>query len=113
MHALSAVSSISSVIALGARLQLFLYRSTIAPVVRIQVRRSGAFCQRDMVGWECRSSPPSGSRPQASLKAGSLTQIIQVISIRVAARRNREHSGVRQNICHRMCDRVGVCDGRG
>ena len=44
----------------------------MACVSRISVRRSGAFSQRDRVGCEARSSPLSGSRPQASLKAGSL-----------------------------------------
>jgi len=34
-------------------------------------RKVGAFSQRDMVGCEHRSSPVSGKRPQASLKAGS------------------------------------------
>jgi hypothetical protein len=34
-------------------------------------RNVGAFSQREMVGCEQRSPPVSGSRPQASLKAGS------------------------------------------
>src|SRR5262249_55801368 len=38
---------------------------------RMTSRRFGAFSQRDMVGREHRSSPLSGNRPQASLKAGS------------------------------------------
>ena len=33
---------------------------------------AGAFSQRDTVGWEHRSAPLSGRRPQASLKPGSV-----------------------------------------
>ena len=47
-------------------------------------------------------------------EGGVLTQIIQIISIRVAAS-DGEHPGA-QNICHRMCDQVGVAmvgDDRG
>jgi hypothetical protein len=57
---------------LGRRRWLLHHRSTMARVSRIKVRRSGAFSQRDIVGCEARSSPLSDSRPQASLKAGSL-----------------------------------------
>src|SRR5262249_53159540 len=46
-------------------------KSIITPMRRMTSRRFGAFSQRDMVGCEHRSSPLSGNRPQASLKAGS------------------------------------------
>ena len=40
-------------------------------VRRIASRSRGEFSSRDSVGWEHKSRPVSGSRPQASLNAGS------------------------------------------
>jgi hypothetical protein len=39
----------------------------------------GAFSSRDSVGCEQRSAPESGNRPQASLNAGSVRQIVGVL----------------------------------
>jgi hypothetical protein len=46
----------------------------------------GRFSSRHMVGWEQSSSPRSGSRPPAILRAGSGAQRVAVVGIRVAGR---------------------------
>ena len=59
----------------GGRGSLAHQRSTMTRAMRITSRSPGAFSQRERVGCEHRSTPLSGSRPQASLSAGSVRRL--------------------------------------
>lgn len=66
----SSVSSMSSVIAAGWRLQLARNRSTIAAIIRAISIFDASFSSRDMIGCEHSVFPLSGSRPTAVLNTG-------------------------------------------
>jgi hypothetical protein len=55
----------------GTSAKLSQNRSTIAAIMRFSAVAPGRFSSRLIVGCEHRSSPLSGSRPTAILKAGS------------------------------------------
>ena len=61
----------------GGRAQLAQNRSTIAAIIRAISIFDGAFSSRDMVGCEHSAGPVSGSRPSASLNAGSARSALQ------------------------------------
>ncbi len=55
----------------GTASKLSQNNSTIAAIMRFSAVAPGRFSSRLMIGCEHRSSPPSGKRPTAILKAGS------------------------------------------
>ena len=61
----------SSTIRRGTCSKLAQNSSTIAAIIRLSAVVPGRFSSRLMVGCEHRSAPVSGSRPTASLNAGS------------------------------------------
>jgi hypothetical protein len=61
----------SSTIRRGTSVKLSQNSSIMAAIIRLSATVPGRFSSRHMVGCEHRSAPLSGSRPIASLKAGS------------------------------------------
>src|SRR5947209_18888955 len=62
----------------GTSSKLSQNRSTIAAIIRLSAVGPGRFSRRLMVGCEHRSSPVSGKRPTAILKAGSDLTVVAV-----------------------------------
>jgi hypothetical protein len=61
----------SSTIRRGTSAKLAQNSSIMAAIIRFSAVGPGRFSSREMVGWEHKSAPRSGSRPTAILKAGS------------------------------------------
>jgi hypothetical protein len=70
----------SSTIRRGTCAKLWQNKSTIAAIIRLSAVAVGRFPSRHIVGCEHRSAPLSGSRPTASLKAGSARSASQSLA---------------------------------
>jgi len=74
----------SSTIRRGTSSKLSQNSSIIAAIIRFSAIGPGRFSSRHIVGCEHRSSPLSGSRPTAILKAGSVRSAFAVIGVGIA-----------------------------
>ena len=70
----------SSTIRRGTSTKLSQNSSTSAAIMRLSAVAPGRFSSRHMVGCEHKSSPLSGNRPTASLKAGSVRRASQSLA---------------------------------